>query len=1128
MVSHKGLLKGFLGICLLLIRCSSSQDAYPEGAPSWAGNEACNCNGYSARCYFDEELYQKIGHGGHCMDCSHNRAGPNCEPTIESRFVRGEERWQAWELTGKDVDLLFNPAVKSIGVEAEGRDTVYFRAPNRFLGNQRSSYNHDLTFSLRIGELGPQSGSMDIILEGAGLTVSTTIFAQGNSLPSTQTQEYRFRLHEDGKFGWSPRLSSRNFMALLSNLTAIKIRGTYTYDGKGFLDNVKLDTTRLGQFGDPATWVETCTCPEGYVGQFCESCAAGYRHSPPNGGPFASCIPCDCNNHATICDSETGQCICQHNTDGNQCERCARGYYGNALKGTPEDCQPCPCPNGGACLTLLDESVVCLECPEGYTGPRCELCTDGYFGDPQGRHGAPRPCEKCDCNGNIDSNAVSNCNRTTGECLKCIYNTGGFYCDQCLPGFYGDALALPKGDCRPCRCNFYGTVPETYGPPVCDQISGQCNCKPYVTGRTCDVCEDGFWNLTSGTGCQQCDCDSIGSESRVCDKETGQCDCRNGVVGRGCDTCEPYHYGFSTEGCSPCDCDTIGSLSLQCDATGQCLCRENVEGRRCDRCRENTYDKQAGCRDCPACYTLVLDAVSVHRERLAELERLLSDIISNPTVLNDIAFEDALNSVMADVDQLWNDAQAAATSGGEATVEQHLKDLQDRISKVRGLLQDIKNFIEEGEHYSSQGERNVTEAEMLISNARDALRDAQIYLDVEGNRALDKAVDRSNQFGQQSARMSEIAREARQLADKQEDDAKSITQLAYDARNISHDAHNLARKAIEDQNNITQVIKGIESQIESLANRHNAILKEASASLGEAKAVYKEALNLSTEASSIAIAPLNATGLREHAVEIEEEAQRLKDEIEKLMNDRQDLFLDLQSQLTRTEDLIRKGQTQEQKTADLLTSAESLTHEAQGALRGAESDAKGARDIAQTAKETAESASKEAGEVRTEADSTKGKASFLKDEADAVAVRVAETESRVEEFEEQARKDREMVFDSQEKANKAKSKAEMASERVTEANELVTEILGFLNEAVKLDTRDLDLLERRLDEAYKKYEASNIERSTIELESARSWQQRQISLYEEELRLLRIEVDNIQEIKESLPDGCFRQSRIET
>lgn len=81
-----------------------------------------------------------------------------------------------------------------------------------------------------------------------------------------------------------------------------------------------------------------------------------------------------------------------------------------------------------------------------FPGKRCELCDDGYFGDPLGSSGPVRLCRPCQCNDNIDPNAVGNCNRLTGECLKCIYNTAGFYCDRCKEGFFGNPLAPNPAD----------------------------------------------------------------------------------------------------------------------------------------------------------------------------------------------------------------------------------------------------------------------------------------------------------------------------------------------------------------------------------------------------------------------------------------------------------------------------------------------------------------------------------------------------------------------------------------------------------------------------------------------------------------------------------------------------------
>uniref|UniRef100_A0A7N8XWQ2 Laminin subunit beta-2 n=1 Tax=Mastacembelus armatus TaxID=205130 RepID=A0A7N8XWQ2_9TELE len=347
-----------------------------------------------------------------------------------------------------------------------------------------------------------------------------------------------------------------------------------------------------------------CQCHTGAFGQRCDRCQAGHWG-------FPSCRPCQCNGHADQCDQRSGVCInCRDNTGGDKCERCANGYYGNPILGLASggQCRPCPCPDGpnsgrhfaASCYQDNRNRQIICNCNQGYTGARCEECAPGYYGNPSEPGGR---CQPCQCNNNIDMSDLEACDRQTGECRKCLYNTEGPNCGICKSGYFGDAS---RRNCRKCTCNYLGTDRNQCMERedcVCQRITGQCQCLPNVIGLTCDHCAPNHWNLASGRGCEPCGCDPNNSVTSSCNEFTGQCQCRDGFGGKTCTDCQENYWGDPRTQCRVCDCDWRGIETSQCNrVTGHCVCQQGVSGVRCDQCARGFSGQFPNCQPCHQCF----------------------------------------------------------------------------------------------------------------------------------------------------------------------------------------------------------------------------------------------------------------------------------------------------------------------------------------------------------------------------------------------------------------------------------------------------------------------------------------------------------------------------------------------
>ncbi|CAL4059747.1 unnamed protein product, partial [Meganyctiphanes norvegica] len=491
--------------------------------------EPCNCHGHSEDCLFDDEvnknrtsldIYGIYEGGGVCQNCRHNTEGINCDRCKDKYFrPYGKELDDTYVCQPCQCNYFY-----STGNCAEGSGQCECK-PN-FLPPfcdqcNDGYYDH------------PTCKPCDCHREG---TVGGICQVGGGQCPCKD-----------------------NFAGLNCDRCA---QGYYNFpeclpcecDYTGTLDTSTCDVV-TGQ----------CLCKNEFGGQNCDRCQHGYWNYPSN----STCEFCNCDSQGAldeICNKQTGDCLCKEGYSSLRCDTSAPGYW------SYPQIRLCECHERGSVSTQCNPNNGKCQCLKGYADRACDKCSPGHFNFPE--------CEPCNCD---PSGSIGVSCDKDGKC-QCKPNFDGEHCDRCREMFYNFPV------CEECNCNPSGVI-ESFGGCGEAPVGELCACKERVVGRICDKCKPLFWNLQQNNpqGCEECSCHTPGTIGgiSVCDSKDGQCFCKPDVTSRRCETCQDGTFNLMEEnlfGCSACGCNIGGSVDNACDkSTGQCRCRPRVTGQRCDQ-----------------------------------------------------------------------------------------------------------------------------------------------------------------------------------------------------------------------------------------------------------------------------------------------------------------------------------------------------------------------------------------------------------------------------------------------------------------------------------------------------------------------------------------------------------------
>ena len=376
-----------------------------------------------------------------------------------------------------------------------------------------------------------------------------------------------------------------------------------------------------------------CDCKDGFDGDNCENCAAGYKGTSPDCRKCSISLDCVEANTKSVSSVKSGNsfdctCKCMTGYEGLKCESCKKGYTmqgnkcvkctvdthcnGHAVSASSDSNRKCTCNCDPKTKWFGDDCGSCAPQYEIVTG-NCDRCLDGFSGYPT--------CEKCTieqhCGGSVRATEVyTDDSRSNCKC-KCKTGFDGVDsgCDKCAEGYSG----FPN--CKKCEveehCNGRATGIESDAA----RTKCVCICTAQYEGDKCDVCAAGYIGETplpaAGTctkcsNAEHCSGNAVGEPTDDGTRTKCSCDCVNYFMEENnCAVCNDTYSGDRCDSCAnpagilpSCnECNTKEHCSGNAQSvvndggSCKCSCRGNWNGDDCATC-PGSFNPDIDCGEC--------------------------------------------------------------------------------------------------------------------------------------------------------------------------------------------------------------------------------------------------------------------------------------------------------------------------------------------------------------------------------------------------------------------------------------------------------------------------------------------------------------------------------------------------